>query len=504
MNKLVLVILDWFWINEKTPKENAIKQANTSTFDKLFKADYASLGAHWKFVWVPDDQMWNSEVWHLTIWSGRIIKNSIVTIDEMLDNGEFEKIKTFKKWIEHCKKNWSNLHLLQIFGPWGVHWSDSHLKKMLKIIPSDIGVFLHLFGDWRDLAPNSMLELMKDFEVFLEQYPNVKISSLAWRYYGMDRDNNRERIQKAYDEIIFWENETSDTPSEYIAKSYENLITDEFIKPVSFMGMEKVSNWDTVFFLNFRSDRWKQITQAFTHSLNVEKKNNTFSFITKNLDDVYFATMTKYYPNYRLNIFIENDEIKNTLWKVISNHELRQLHLAETEKFAHVTKFFNGDQQIVYDWEKDILVPSHKVATYDLDPEMSAQEIYNEFEKNANDYDFVVMNFANWDMIGHTWVMDASIKAIEKLDELVEKIIKFCDKNNFELLITADHGNCDEMWTIENPKTAHTLNPVPCRYIKKNIIQKIKKNWWLADIAPTALKIMWISIPKEMTGEVLI
>lgn len=504
MNKLVLVILDWFGINEKTPKENAIKQANTSTFDKLLKADYASLGAHWKFVWVPDDQMWNSEIWHLTIWSGRIIKNSIVTIDEMFDNGEFEKIKTFKKGIEHCKTNWSNLHILQIFGPWWVHWSDSHLRKILKIIPSDIDVFLHLFGDWRDLQPNSMLDLMKDFEIFLEAYPNVKISSLAWRYYGMDRDNNRERIQKAYDEIIFWENETSDTPSEYIAKSYENLITDEFIKPVSFMGMEKVSNWDTVFFLNFRSDRWKQMTQAFTHSLNVEKKNNTFSFITKNLDDVYFATMTKYYPNYRLNIFIENEEVKNTLWKVISNHELRQLHLAETEKFAHVTKFFNWDQQIVYDWEKDILVPSHKVATYDLDPDMSAQEIYDEFEKNANDYDFVVMNFANWDMVGHTWVMEASIKAIEKLDEITEKIIKFCDKNNFELLITADHGNCDEMWTIENPKTAHTLNNVPCRYIKKTIIQKIKKSWWLADIAPTILKIMWIDIPKEMTGKALI
>ncbi|MFZ2151236.1 MAG: 2,3-bisphosphoglycerate-independent phosphoglycerate mutase [Candidatus Absconditicoccaceae bacterium] len=504
MNKLVLVILDGFGINEKTPKENAIKQANTSTFDKLLKADYASLGAHGKFVGVPDDQMGNSEIGHLTIGSGRIIKNSIVTIDEMFDNGEFEKIKTFKKGIEHCKTNGSNLHILQIFGPGGVHGSDSHLRKILKIIPSDIDVFLHLFGDGRDLQPNSMLDLMKDFEIFLEAYPNVKISSLAGRYYGMDRDNNRERIQKAYDEIIFGENETSDTPSEYIAKSYENLITDEFIKPVSFMGMEKVSNGDTVFFLNFRSDRGKQMTQAFTHSLNVEKKNNTFSFITKNLDDVYFATMTKYYPNYRLNIFIENEEVKNTLGKVISNHELRQLHLAETEKFAHVTKFFNGDQQIVYDGEKDILVPSHKVATYDLDPDMSAQEIYDEFEKNANDYDFVVMNFANGDMVGHTGVMEASIKAIEKLDEITEKIIKFCDKNNFELLITADHGNCDEMGTIENPKTAHTLNNVPCRYIKKTIIQKIKKSGGLADIAPTILKIMGIDIPKEMTGKALI
>lgn len=504
MNKLVLVILDWFGLNDKTPKENAIKKAHTSTFNKLFKSDYASLGAHWKFVWVPTDQMWNSEIWHLTIWSWRIIKQSIVKIEELLDNWEFQKIKAFKKGIEHCKTNWSNLHLLQIFWPWCVHGSDSHLKKILKIIPKDIDVFLHLFGDWRDLAPTSMLELMNDFEKFLEQYPNVKISSLAWRYYGMDRDNNRERIQKAYDEIIFWENETSDTPSEYIAKSYENWFTDEFIKPVSFMGMEKVSNGDAVFFLNFRSDRAKQMTQAFTHSLNVEKKNNTFSFITKNLDDVYFVTMTKYYPNYKLNIFVENEDIKNTLGEVISHNELRQLRLAETEKFAHVTKFFNGDQQIVYNWEKDILVPSHKVATYDLDPEMSAQEIYDNFEKEANDYDFVLMNFANWDMVGHTWMMDASVKAIEKLDELVDKVIKYCDKNNFELVITADHGNCDEMGTPENPKTAHTLNSVPCRYIKKSIVQKIKKTWWISDIAPTVLKIMWIAIPKEMTGKCLV
>lgn len=504
MNKLALVILDWFGINEKTPEENAIKKANTSTFNTLFKSEYASLWAHGKFVWVPDDQMWNSEIWHLTVGSGRIIKQSIVKIDDLFDTGAFEKIKTFKKWIEHCKTNWSNLHVLQIFWPWGVHWSDSHLKKLLKIIPSEIDVFLHLFTDWRDLAPNSAYDLMKDFEKFLEQYPNVKISSLAWRYYGMDRDNNWDRIQKSYDEIIFWENETSDTPCEYIAKSYENGFNDEFIKPVSFMGMEKVSNWDTLFFLNFRSDRARQITQAFTHSLNVEKKNNTFNFITKNLDDVYLVTMMKYYPGYKLNIFVENDEIKNTLGELISKNELRQLHLAETEKFAHVTKFFNWDQQIVYDGEKDILVPSHKVATYDLDPEMSAQEIYDQFEMHASEYDFVVMNFANWDMVGHTWIMDASIKAIEKLDELIEKIIHFCKENNFELLITADHGNCDEMWTAENPKTAHTLNHVPCRYIKNWIVQKIKKNWWLADIAPTVLKIMWIDIPKEMTGQVLI
>ncbi len=501
---MVLVILDWFGINQKSPQENAITQAKSPTFQKLFESNHASLWAHWKFVWVPDSLMWNSEIWHLTIWSGRIIKQSIVKIQDMFDNWEFQKIKIFKKWIEHCQKNWSNLHLLQIFGPGWVHWSDSHLKKMLDIIPNDIPVLLHLFGDWRDLEPNSMLELMKDFEKYLERYPNVKISSLAGRYYGMDRDNNRDRVQKSYDEIIFGENETSDTPSEYIAKSYENGFTDEFIKPVSFMWMDKIWDWDSVFFLNFRSDRARQMTQAIEHSLNVDKKNNTFNFITKNIENVFFASMTRYYPDYKLNVFVENDDIKNTLWEVISSKELRQLHLAETEKFAHVTKFFNWDKQIVYDGEKDILVPSHKVATYDLDPEMSAQEIYDQFEMNARDYDFVIINFANWDMVGHTWIMDAAIKAVEKLDEITDKIINFCNKNDLELLITADHGNCEEMWSLESPKTAHTLNLVPFRYISKWTVQSTEKTWWLADIAPTILKIMWIEIPKEMTGQSLI
>lgn len=504
MNKLVLVILDWFGINEKTPKENWITQAHWKVFEDLFSKLHTKLEASWKAVWEPSGQIGSSEVWHLTIWSGRIIKQSIVKIDEIFDAGKFEKIKTFKKWIEHCKTNWSNLHLLHIFGPWWVHWSDSHLKKILKIIPSDIQVFLHLFTDGRDLIPNSAYDLMVDFEKFLEKYPNVQISSIAWRYYGMDRDNNRARIQKAYDEIIFWENETSDTPSEYIAKSYENWLTDEFIKPVSFMGMEKVSNWDSVFFLNFRSDRAKQMTQAFTHSLNVEKKNNTFGFITKNLNDVYLVTMTKYYPSYKLNIFIEDEDIKNALWEVISENELRQLHLAETEKYAHVTKFFNGGKQIVYNWEKDILVPSHKVSTFDLDPEMSAQEIYNQFEGNSKDYDFVVINFANGDLVGHTGKMDAIIKSMHKLSEIIWSMIEFCKTNKYHLIITADHWNCEEKWTSENPITSHTINPVPFWYIKDWEVQKTKPSGWLADVAPTVLKIMGIGIPKEMTGKVLI
>lgn len=508
MKKLALIILDGFGINTTTPKQNGIIQAHTPLFKKLFSESYATLDASAKSVGLPDGQMGNSEVGHMTIGAWRIIKQNLVEIDDILNDGSFAKLPEFKAGIAHCKKNSSTLHLLQLFGPGGVHAMDTHLKKILKIIPKDVDVSLHLFGDGRDLAPNSMLDLMIDFEKFLTKFPNIKISSLAWRYYAMDRDNNRERIQKSYDEIMFGQLQTSDTPSEYIAKSYEKLLTDEFILPVSFTRWDQIESGDTVFHLNFRSDRAREMTQAIMVSINKKNAENYPTrprhFMIKKLSDIYFATMTKYYKEYEWTTFIPEQDIKNTLSEVISRHDLRQLHLAETEKFAHVTKFFNGDRQIVFDGEKDILVPSHKVATYDVDPAMSAQEIYDQFILQAKDFDFIVVNFANGDMVGHTGKMDAVIAAIKKLDGIVKDIINYCRKNNYELILTADHGNSDEMWTPEKPITAHSMNPVPCRYISKGKVQTVSKKWGLADIAPTVLKLMGITIPKEMTGKTLI
>jgi len=508
MKKLALIILDGFGINTKTPEQNAIIQADSPTFKDLFSQSYASIDASGKAVGLPEGQMGNSEVGHMTIGSGRIIKQSMVEIDDMLDKGSFAKLPEFQKGIEHCQNNGSTLHLIQIFWPGGVHGMDSHLQKIIPLIPSDITVALHLFGDGRDLPPNSAYELMLAFETFLKKYPNVHISSLSWRYYGMDRDNNRERIQRAYDEIMFSQLQTSDRISEHIQKQYELGITDEFLTPVSFVGWEQVESGDTVFFLNFRSDRARQMAQAIMVSL--DKKNaeayptRSKHFTPKTVQDVYFVTMTSYFKEYTWPVFIKHTDIKNTLSETISRNELRQLHLAETEKFAHVTKFFNGNKHIVWDGEKDILVPSHKVATYDLDPEMSAQEIYDEFIDKAKDFDFIVVNFANGDMVGHTGNMEATIQAIKKLDSIVADIISFCNKNNFELLITADHGNSEDMGTPENPITAHTTNPVPLRYINKNKVQKLKAKWWLSDIAPTVLKIMGVDIPKEMTGKPLV
>lgn len=508
MKKVALIILDGFGINTKTPEQNWIIQADSPVFKDLFSQSYASIDTSGKAVGLHPGQMGNSEVGHMTMWSGRIMKQSLVEIDDMLHDGSFEKLTEFQAGIKHCQENSSNLHLLHIFWPGGVHGMDTHIHNIIKIIPEDVSVSLHLFGDGRDLGPTSMFELMQKFEKFLEDFPNVKISSLSWRYYGMDRDNNRERIQKSYDEIMFGQLQTSDTPSEYIAKQYEQEITDEFISPVSFTRWEQIESDDAIFHLNFRSDRARQLTQAIM--ISIDKKNGDLypqrekNFITKRLTNIYFATMTKYFPEYEWPVFIKHKDVKNTLAEVISRHELRQLHLAETEKFAHVTKFFNGNKQIVRDGEKDILVPSHKVATYDLDPEMSAQEIYDEFIAKANDVDFVVINFANGDMVGHTGKISAVIKAIKKLDTLVGKIISFCDKNDFELLITADHGNSEDMGIPGEVITAHTTNPVPLRHISHSKVQVTKKTGWLSDIAPTVLKIMGIPIPKEITGKSLV
>ncbi len=508
MEKLLLLILDWFGINDKTPEENAILQAEAPNIQNLLKQLKTKLDASGRAVGLPDWQMWNSEVGHMTIGTGRIIKQNMIAIEDMLDDGSFAKISEFLDAIKHCQEHNSNLHLLQLFGPGGVHAMDSHLQKILTLIPDNINVFLHLFADGRDLRPRSAGDYMLDFEKFLENYPNVVIASFAGRYYAMDRDNNRERIQKAYDEMVFWQLQTNDSPSEYIFKSYEKEITDEFIEPVSFMDWEQIESWDAVIFLNFRSDRARQMTQALVVSASPDEAKNyptwQKEFLTKPLNNLYIATMTKYYKEYSGPTLIKEFNIKNTLWEVLSNNEKKQLHIAETEKFAHVTKFFNWDKQIVYDWERDILVPSHKVATYDLDPEMSAQEIYDELIANGLSYDFTVLNFANWDMVWHTGNFEAAKQSVAKIDQLLKQIVDFCAQHDIHLLVTADHWNCEEMWSPESPNTAHTTNLVPFRYIKDSEIQNSHTSWWLSDIAPTILSIMEIPIPLEMTGKSLI
>lgn len=497
MQKVSLIILDWFGINKKNLEENSITKANSETFNKLFSELTTSLDASGLAVWVPDWQMWNSEVGHMTIWAWRIIKQSLVKIDDSFDSNEFAKIESFKNWIENVIINKSNLHIFILFWHWGVHSHSSHLEKILKIIPININIYLHLFTDWRDLDPKSFLDLYTDFEKnVLKNFNNIKISSISWRYYAMDRDNNWDRIKQTYDEIVFWKNKTNLSIIDYVKQSYDNGLTDEFIIPASFNEWKQVLEGDSVFFLNFRSDRAKELTKVFV-------ENEFKEFERKEFKNLYFVTMTKYNKEYNWDYFIEDEKITNCLGEVLQDNNLTQLHIAETEKFAHVTKFFNSGKQIVFNWEYDILIPSHKVATYDLDPEMSAWEILQAYLDNTLNYDFTVVNYANWDMVGHTWNMEASIKSVKKLDEVISKTIDFCNKNNIDLIITADHGNCEEMWNSINPKTSHTTNFVPLWYIKNWQVQKTKDFWWLANIAPTILDLMWIKKPSEMIDNLI-
>ncbi len=277
---------------------------------------------------------------------------------------------------------------------------------MIKIIPSDIPTYLHLFTDGRDLAPNSAHDLMLEFSDFLSAFPHLKIATLGGRYFGMDRDNNRDRIQKAYDEIVFQQTQTSDTPAEYLAKQYELGKFDEFIPPVSFVEGEEIEDNDAVFYFNYRTDRAREFTQALEVSRDAEKAKlfdkRDGTLMTRPLQNVYLATMTQYFSGFDGPTFLAERDVKNTLPELISEGKLKQLHLAETEKFAHVTKFFNAEKETVYEGQENCLIPSHKVATFDLDPEMSAQEIMDTFREKIQLFDFFVVNFANGDMVGHT------------------------------------------------------------------------------------------------------
>lgn len=498
MKKTLLVILDGVWINTFSREENPFYQASYSMFHSLFSKMTTQLDASGRAVGIPDGQIGNSEVGHMTIGAGRIIPQSIVKIDDLLDDGSFSEIEGFQQGIRFAQNNGWILHLFTLFWPGWVHSSDTHLKKILSILPSSLEISLHLFWDGRDIEPKSFWELYKEFETtILKQYPNVRVSSLSGRYFAMDRDNNWERIQQAYDVIVLGKNPTQLSVTQYVENEYQKGKTDEFFTPVFFEGGKAVAENDAVFFLNFRSDRAKQLTKAFVEP--------TFSgFERKVFSNIFFATMTKYYKEYAGNYFIPDEEVKNVLGEVIQNAWYTQLHIAETEKFAHATKFFNGGNNSPFEREADVLIPSHKVATYDLDPEMSADEIYEAFVKNIDSFDFCVINFANGDMVGHTGNMEAVKKTLKKLNQVLDRIIEVCKTHQIELLVSADHGNCEEMGTLEAPKTAHTTNYVPFWYIHEGEVVPTKVFGWLANIAPTVLEIMGIDVPSEMSESLLL
>ncbi len=491
--KVILAILDGFGINMSTPTENAILQANAPTLQGLFAQPYTRLDASGLAVGIPEWQMWNSEVGHMTIGAGRTVLQWTMRIDASLSSGVFRTLPEYDATIAHLSRTRWSLHLMTLCGSGWVHASQVHLEKILDSIPSSTRVFLHLFTDGRDLPPKSALGIISDIEDrILVWHPNVMIASLAGRYFAMDRDNNYARTEWVYRMLTGQGLSTDQSAREVIESMYMDNKTDEFIEPVLLDEDWIIKNWDAIWFLNFRSDRARMLTEAFY-------EHEFIHFARESFKDLYFVSMVPYYQGYSGASFFRDEPLTDTLWEVISRSGIRQMRIAETEKFAHVTKFFDGGRFEPFALSDHILIPSHKVATYDLDPAMSADTITDTITRDGEVYPVIIVNYANGDMVGHTGILSAAVQAVETLDRNIARLIEFARIYEYDILLTADHGNCEEMGTTKEPKTSHTTNLVPCWHIVDGrVIPLQSDSGTLANLAPTILSILDIEKPACM------
>ncbi len=502
---IMLMILDGFGENENE-KANAVKAAKTPNIDKLMKTcPTTRIFTSGLNVGLPEGQMGNSEVGHTNIRAGRIVYQELTRITKDIEDGDFFSIKEFSEAIENCKKNNSNLHIMGLLSDGGVHSHVRHLYALLELAKrKDFeNVYIHCFLDGRDTPPASGESYVIKLEEKIKEKGVGKIATISGRFYAMDRDKRWERIKKAYDALVNGIGEKATSAVSAVESSYQKEIFDEFVVPtVIYNGDEpvaKIQDKDSVIFFNFRPDRAREITRTL-----VDKDFNEFE--TKKLN-LYFVCFTKYdetLPN--VNIAFKPTVLNNTFGEYISKCGLTQLRIAETEKYAHVTFFFNGGEEKQYKGEDRILVPSPKVETYDLKPEMSAYEVTQKVIEaiESKKYDCIILNYANPDMVGHTGNFEAAVKAIDTIDECVGKVIEALEKENGVAIITADHGNAEQMidYKTGEPHTAHTTNPVPLILYG---VEGVKlKEGKLADLAPTMLEIMGLEKPKEMTGESLI
>ncbi|MEA3494553.1 MAG: 2,3-bisphosphoglycerate-independent phosphoglycerate mutase [Bacteroidota bacterium] len=502
--KVILMILDGWGIGDKS-KADAIFNGETPYIDSLLK-NYpnSELLTSGKNVGLPQGQMGNSEVGHMNIGAGRIVFQDLVKINKAIEDNSIIKNEEINKAFRYAKNNNKTVHLLGLVSNGGVHSSQKHLYKLCDIT-KDFGlkeVFIHALTDGRDTDPKSGLGFIKELEKKIED-SNIKIASLTGRYYTMDRDNRWERIKEGYDLMVHGNGKKTKNIQKAIQESYDNNVTDEFIKPIvktdkNNKAITTIKAGDVVICFNFRTDRLRQITTALT-------QKDIPDYDMKSLDLEYF-TMTKYDKNFKnINVIFKKDNVNNSLGEILSKKGEKQIRIAETEKYAHVTFFFSGGREEEFDNEKRIMIPSPKVATYDLQPEMSAYKVKDAIVKElkTKEPDFICLNFANGDMVGHTGIYPAILKAINAVDNCVKEVVETAKANDYTILIIADHGNSDHAINSDGtPNTAHSLNPVPCILVSKEY-QKIK-NGILADIAPTILKIKAYPIPKEMTGKVLI
>ncbi len=479
--KAILVILDGWGCGNKS-KADVISQVDTPYWDSLLsKYPHSQLSASGEDVGLPDGQMGNSEVGHLNIGAGRVVYQDLVKINKACENGSISENEELVKAYKYAKKNNKKVHLLGLVSKGGVHSSQEHIYKLIDVAKANglTDVFVHAFMDGRDTDPKSGLGFLSELLEHMKSSAG-KVATVTGRYYAMDRDNRWERVKEAYDALTAGTGESSTNLLESIQKSYDNDVTDEFIKPIIQVDSEgnpvaKIEEGDVIVFFNFRNDRAKELTIALTQKELPEHGMTTMP--------LYYCTMVPYDAKFQgLHILFDKQNVEKTIGEVVSENGLRQLRIAETEKYAHVTFFFSGGREDVFEGEDRILVNSPKVATYDLQPEMSAYEVKNKVvaELNAKKYDFVCLNFANGDMVGHTGIYEAIEKAVKTVDECLEAVVEAAKANNYDTIIIADHGNADNAVNADgSPNTAHSLNPVPFVWFRITGEVKLKMGCWL-------------------------
>ena len=484
--KTILIITDGIGCKPDSTC-NAFKDAKKPTYDMLFEdAPRALISTHGLSVGLPEGQMGNSEVGHMTIGSGRILYQDLVKVSLALEDGSIEDNEALNSTLQKSNR----VHLIGLLSDGGVHSHISHTIGLAKLAARrGKSVFLHLITDGRDVSPTSAKKYIEEIEAICDE--NISIATVGGRFYTMDRDNRWERVEKGYRAIAIATPSTSLTPLDYVDASYASNVLDEFIDPVAFEGYDGVKEGDVVIMTNFRSDRAREITTALG---NKDFKNFERTFVP-----LHIATMTQYDANFAYPILFPKVAPKNTLAEVIANAGLRQLHTAETEKYAHVTFFMNGGIEEPYIGESRVLIPSPDVKTYDMKPEMSAPEV-GEAVRTAMDeaYDFIVVNFANGDMVGHTGNYDAACEAVNAVDTQLGLIIEKAKKDGYNIVLTSDHGNCEEMKDAQgHVLTNHTVGEVWCFVLAKGVT-KVKEGCGLNNIAPTVLQLMGLDIPSEM------
>ncbi|MEZ4773529.1 MAG: 2,3-bisphosphoglycerate-independent phosphoglycerate mutase [Bacteroidia bacterium] len=506
-SKVILIIMDGWGIADD-PSVSAVDAANTPFYDAAIQTfPTTRLEASGLFVGLPDGQMGNSEVGHMNIGAGRVVYQDLVRINIEVEQKKIIENPEFQNLVRYCSQKDKPLHLMGLLSDGGVHSSIHQLKGLIKILAEQglKKVYIHVFTDGRDTSPNGGEHYITDLQSCMHECGTGKIASVIGRYFAMDRDKRWERVKKAYDLIVNGVGTPATDPVAAVKAAYAEGVTDEFIEPIVIQENGKpvatLQDGDAVLFFNFRTDRGRQLTHVFTQAEMPEAGMHTL--------DLYYATLTRYDESFKgVHVLYEKDNISNGLGEYLANNGKKQIRIAETEKYPHVTFFFNGGREKAMPGESHILCPSPKVATYDLQPEMSANDIRNAIipEIEKGDADFICLNFANPDMVGHTGVFEAAVKACEVVDTCTADVVKAALENGYVALVTADHGNADKM---KNPDgsahTAHTTVQVPLyiadpegKYSFRDAPGK------LGDLAPTILTIMGLPIPKEMTGEVLV